>query len=61
MLDLEHHTQWQKGLEKINVYALNININLKPKIFPVGILIEVIQKSIPPSNHTFIIMLLGRI
>lgn len=60
MLDLEHHTQWQRGLEK-NVYALNKNINLNPKIFPVGILIKVIQKSIPPSNHTFIIMLLGRV
>lgn len=59
MLDLEHHAQ--QGLEKINVYALNKNINLKPQIFPVGILIKVIQKSIPPSNHTFIIMLLGRI
>lgn len=50
-----------RAWKKKTVYALNKNITLKPQIFPVGILIKVIQKSIPPSNHTFIIMLLGRV
>lgn len=51
---------WKKRNKKIT-YALNKNINLQLRNLPVGILIKVIQKSIPPSNHTFVIVLIGHV
>lgn len=44
-----------------NGYALNKSINLQLRIFPFAILIKVTQKSIFPSNHTLVIMLIGLI
>lgn len=61
MLDVEHHIQWQRELGGKNAYALNKNNSLQLWNFPVEILIKVTQKSIFPSNHTFIILLIGRI
>lgn len=48
-----------KRSEEKNAYIFNKNINLPLRNFPVAILIKPTQKSILPSNHTFVIMLIG--